>query len=150
MKMLKYIIILMTFITLQSCSRHLVPSESISASSYSDYEISFYVITSGNNRAEAMKNASEKVFENIFYIGTPKSINNLPMLDANKSESKLFFSRFIDKEEYKPFITKILETSYSNTDNLSKKVKLETKIVVNIESLRRYLQREGTIRKFGY
>ena len=78
--MLKYIIILMTFITLQSCSRHLVPSESISASSYSDYEISFYVITSGNNRAEAMKNASEKVFENIFYIGTPKSINNLLIL----------------------------------------------------------------------
>lgn len=150
MNYMKLLLGFILLVHLESCSRHLVPSQSISATSYGDYQMSFYVVTSGNNRSDAMNNASQKVFENIFYVGTPNTINNLPLLDGSKSETVSFFNKFIRNEEYKPFINAVLETSYSNTDNVSKKVKVETKIIVNIESLRRYLQKEGVIRKFGY
>ena len=150
LKVLQSLLLIVFITNLQSCSRHLVPSQSISGFSYSEYEMSYNVVTSGNNRADAMKNASKKVFENIFYVGTPGSINNLPMLDGNKDETKVFFSQFISNEDYKQFVTSVLENSYSNTDNVTRRVKLETKIIVNIESLRRYLQKSGVIRKFGY
>ena len=150
MKLLINFVLIILLINLQSCSRHLVPSQSISATSYSEYEITYFVVTSGKNRSDAMKNASMKVFENIFYIGTPGSINNLPMLDGSRNQTQSFFLKFVDNEQYKPFVTSITETSYSNTDNITKAVKLETKMVVNIECLRRNLEREGIIRKFGY
>ena len=89
MKLLINFVLIILLINLQSCSRHLVPSQSISATSYSEYEITYFVVTSGKNRSDAMKNASLKVFENIFYIGTPGSINNLPMLDGSRNQTFL-------------------------------------------------------------
>jgi len=147
---MKYILLAVLIISAVSCKVAYIPSESVSARQESSYEMSVNVSVLASTDKEANLLCMTKVFENIFFIGTPNTINNLPMLEGAKSEYSSFFDSFITKGQYASFVT-----SNSDIDNIVVKktprtIRYNKRITVNVQSLKLYLTREGVVRKFGY
>jgi hypothetical protein len=145
-----YRFFLLSSLFLFSCNRHLIPEETISVTTQSQFELTYNIVTFGDDKANALTNAIYKAFQNIFFIGTPNTINNIPMIEGKMSEKKVLLDNFIKSKQYEAFVSSIAQTNYSKIKDVKRKVKIETKITVNIESLRRFLKNDGVIRKFGY
>jgi hypothetical protein len=142
-------LILLVIITSISCTKKIFITESISVRPYDSYQLEYSVTAFGNNESIAYENAIKSVFENIFYIGSPQTINSLPMIE-NKSLDKKYLENFINSGKYSPFISSVSRKYSQRKEGIQKSKVIDATVVVNIESLRRYLQNDGATKKFGF
>ncbi len=95
---------------------------------------------------QAVRNA----FETLIFRGIPGSEVNVPFVEnetATKEANKKYFNDLFDDGRYKSFITSIVE-SQPTKEFKSKKVCLQMKI--NQVALRKDMEQNQVIRKFGY
>jgi hypothetical protein len=145
------ILILLSFIFIfDSCKVQSLPSESITARQVGTYEMEIDLTVLASTDLEAKKICISKAFDNIFFIGTPNTINNFPLLEGSRSSHKGFFDSFIEKGNYAPFVTSISDNENIVVQKRPKTIKFSKTIRINIQSLRTYLTREGNIRRFGF
>lgn len=105
----------------------------------------------GNGRNSAIEDAQKKAFFVLLFRGIPNSNYNYPLIENELSfrEKHVNFNKdFFDSGLYKSFI--LSNTESSNLILTSRGYKIFMDIVINYEALRKYLEQNSTIRKFGY
>jgi len=110
--------------------------------------------TSGTNKKvnEAMEEAEKYVFYYVFYRGIPGSSLKTGLIDIPESEAEQKFKEYFDafyKSRYQTFITVVNQ----NGDVMKMKHKeknISFDMTVNVEALRRDLEQNQVIRKFGF
>ena len=105
----------------------------------------------GNGRNSATEDAQKKAFFALLYRGIPNSEYSYPLIENEvtfKNNFPNFNETFFKSAIYKSFI--ISNTESSNLIITSKGNKLFLDVTINYEALRRYLEQNSIIRKFGY
>ena len=113
--------------------------------------ISLKSVGYGNGRNSATEDAQKKAFFALLYRGIPNSEYSYPLIENEvtfKNNFPNFNETFFKSAIYKSFIISNIESS--NLINTSKGNKLYLDITINYEALRRYLEQNSIIRKFGY
>ncbi len=102
-------------------------------------------------KGSAIQNAEINAFNNLIFRGIPGSQYSLPMIENEqqaKSEHKDYFNNLYEQKRYKSFLLSTASESDLNINLSSQKtITIETKI--NVNALRRDMEQNGVIRKFG-
>lgn len=146
----KLIIGVFVFLSILSCNKKFIPSSSISASNYNQSSLVFNVNNSGNTREAAVSNALSMAFETLFFIGAPGTNSNLPLFEGKNNNGRSYFKNFMESQKYKPFIVSIENILLDPYQKKFTPINISLKVVINVESLRRFIEGEGEIRKFGF
>ncbi len=101
-----------------------------------------------NNEREAMLDAEKRAFETLFYRGFPNTSYKLPMISNDNNTSSLL-SNFFSTGTYRNFISSSVVTSPLKKDKVKRTKQLDMKLVINTFSLKRHLEQNGIIKKFG-
>ena len=102
-------------------------------------------------KGAAIQNAEINAFNNLIFRGIPGSQYSLPMIENEqqaKSDFKNYFTNLYEQKRYKAFLLSTAsETDLSLNLSREKTISIETKI--NVNALRRDMEQNGVIRKFG-
>lgn len=106
----------------------------------------------GRNIRDANKDAFRTAFENILFQGIPGfEPMELPMVPLAEQESKRsFFDRFLEEETYLRFISRQDEAVEIGKVQDSRDLIVSKSMNINYRALKKYLQAQGVVRKFGY
>lgn len=105
----------------------------------------------GRNQTEAVTDAQINAFKVLLFRGLPGTELNTPLIENEKearSRNGDYFDSFFDKDHYKTFLMSSTESSNLIKMKGTKKISVDLKI--NYASLRRDLEQNQIIRKFGY
>jgi hypothetical protein len=106
----------------------------------------------GRTKKEAIENAERNAFTNLIFKGIPGSQYSLPLVpqgDEAKQKYMPYFKALLEQEGYKKFMmSSDLQTGFApikrGSENAVNLVKID------VTSLRRDLESNNIIRKFGY
>lgn len=145
----KYIVI--KLFLLFSCSPKFIPSESITAKNTSNIEVQVNVTTLEKTQVVGANKALRKTFERLFFIGFPNTISSTPLIinNSNSQRNEQFLNDFLEGKKYDPFISSISHNT-QKVKNPNGYALTDSKIIIDIASLRRHLEATGQTRKFGY
>lgn len=169
----KYIIILITTIYLTSCgSKKQVAFFPTSEVTYKNYEndiLEIRVLGYGANEVESIQDAQIRAIETLFFRGIPNSNISNPLIGYGenklKMENSTFFRDFFGNKKYLTFISetipvggekqKVLATKIDRKKKKTKEEMVDALVVavdiyVNVKTLRRSLEENDIIKKFGY
>ncbi|SFM90132.1 hypothetical protein SAMN05421738_10414 [Algoriella xinjiangensis] len=150
----KYIVKLLLFSTILllfiGCSKHISPNSSnLHMINSSSQQIIVSVEGIGNNEGEAIYNGELKMIKTLLFQGIPDTNYSLPLINESEenvmNNNPFYFERFYT-DKYKNFI--VSNQVLSNTKSKGVHV-LRMEIVVNTSALRRDLEQNNVIRKFG-
>jgi hypothetical protein len=116
--------------------------------SYETGAITVKSVGYGNNRINAIADAQKNAFQVILFRGLP---NNSPIVENEgvaKVKSRDYFYRFFEQEYYKTFM--MSSTESSNLISIRGGYKISVDIKVNTQALRKDLEQNQVVRKFGY
>ena len=105
----------------------------------------------GKNHAEAVTDAQINAFKVILFKGIPGTELNIPLIENEKnvtSQHSEYFKNFFDGGLYKTFMMSSTESSNLIKMKGTKKINVDLKI--NYNSLRKDLEQNQLIRKFGF
>lgn len=105
----------------------------------------------GNSRSNAVIDAQKNAFRIVLYRGIPGTELNMPLIENEndaKSKNSDYLKRFFDDGNYKSFMMSSTESSNLMSVKGGKKISVDIKI--NYNSLRKDLEQNQLIRKFGY
>lgn len=105
----------------------------------------------GKNKRDAIAQAQINSIRTLLFYGIPGSELNLPLVEEGISGEKKhssFFNKFFKGGEYTNYIMSLDEIGETETIKRAKKVNVRIK--VNYSSLRKVLENNSIIRKFGY
>jgi hypothetical protein len=105
----------------------------------------------GKNQQEAVLDAQKNAFRVILFKGIPGTELNIPLLENEndaKSKHSDYLKRFFDEGNYKTFM--MSSTESSNLINMKGTKKIAVDVKINYNSLRKDLEQNQLIRKFGY
>ncbi len=105
----------------------------------------------GKNRIEAIADAERSAFKTIMLFGLPGTELNVPIIengDQMMKNKKKYFTEFFDESKYRNFVMSSIESSDLMKVKGGKKLTVDIKI--NYNSLRKDLEQNQIIRKFGY
>ncbi len=105
----------------------------------------------GKNRMGAVMDAQKNAFNIILFKGLPGTELNVPLIENEheaKSKNADYFNRFYEDGNYKSFM--MSSTESSNLIKLKGIKKISVDIKINYNSLRKDLEQNKVIRKFGY
>ncbi len=114
-------------------------------------EVAVKSIGYGRGKNAAFDDAQKKAFFVLLYRGIPNSEYIYPLIENEVEFAKNnpnFMKDFFDSKLYKSFI--ISNTESSSLTSTTKGQRLYLDIVINYLALRRYLEQNSLIRKFGY
>jgi hypothetical protein len=104
----------------------------------------------GSKKEDAFYDSEKKAFEILFFRGIPNTSIEKPLIGSNESEllnkHATYFNSFF-KNRYKSFIMSTYEASPSQKNKGV--VSAVTDLKINILSLKKDLESNGIIRKFG-
>jgi hypothetical protein len=156
MKKLKAISMLVVIIMLSvnyNCSRKTLPTAEVNFLSGNDGTITMRAIGSGTNQEEAIFDAERNAFEVIFFRGLPESEQKIALIGTNESEEKEknkdYFDRFYKDKRYKTFVMSSIPASDLIKHQGDKK-SMAVDIKINLVALRKDLEQNNIIRKFGF
>ena len=155
---IKIITIASIFFLLVGCSHKTLPPYSYRNGQVSfvnqDEEGTIVIKTNGfgHNVNEAVANAQKSAFYNLIFKGIPgSSIANVPMV-ANESDAyqkhEDYFNNLLDKGNYFTFM--MYSNMASNPNEGKGEANVTVDVKINYNSLRRDLEQNTIIRKFGY
>ncbi|WP_179320196.1 hypothetical protein [Winogradskyella helgolandensis] len=132
------------------------PTPLVADVTYKSYEKQIMSVASigyGSKLETALENAQKNAIDVILFRGVPNSSLNTPLVGTNESNAKQthqsYFEEFYANKRYTSFITQsVSNTPIKKLENGNKGIKATIK--VNIEALKRDLESNGIIRKFGY
>jgi len=102
------------------------------------------------NRAEAFMYAERNAFENLFFKGIPGSSQKSPMIENEEKAiygHRKFFDNFFKTGEYRKYL---LNSVLIDERNSSSGVIITQEVKIDINALRKLLEREQIVRKFGF
>jgi hypothetical protein len=150
---LKSILSLIVIFGLHSCSPKLQPYSGEVNFLYKEAQGTIAVKSTGfgKNQSAAVADAQKNAFKVLLFKGLPGTELNVPLIaDENdaRSKHKEYFKKFFDLGNYKTFMMSSTESSNLITVKGSKKISVDVKI--NYNSLRKDLEQNQLIRKFGF
>lgn len=105
----------------------------------------------GKNQTDAVTDAQKNAFNVLLFKGIPGTELNIPLIEnENEAKSKhtSYFRNLFDYAYYKSFMMSSTESSNLIKIKGNKKISVDVKI--NYNSLRKDLEQNQVIRKFGY
>ena len=150
---LKSILVAMSILGLQSCSPKLQPYSGEVNFLYKEAQGTIAVKSTGygKNQSEAVADAQKNAFKILLFKGLPGTELNVPLIEnENDAKSKHgdYLKKLFDQGNYKTFMMSSTESSNLIKMKGTKKITVDLKI--NYNSLRKDLELNQIIRKFGY
>lgn len=105
----------------------------------------------GTLKANAIESAEINAFNNLIFRGIPGSQYQLPMVEneqKTKKEHSAYFDELLKNKKYKAFLLSTANASDLNI-NLSRQKTISINVKINVNALRRDMEQNGVIRKFG-
>lgn len=102
-----------------------------------------------NNEREAILNAEKRAFETLFYQGISNSSYKLPMIHSSE-RNNAFLDSFFETGDYRNFITSSSIISPLAKNKVKNTKELDIELNINTFALRRHLEENGVIKKFGF
>jgi hypothetical protein len=105
----------------------------------------------GQNQNEAIADAQKNAFSVILFRGLPGTELNIPLIENEndaKSRYSDYFEKFFNENRYKTFM--MSSTVSSNLIKLKGIKKISVDVKINYNSLRKDLEQNRLVRKFGY
>lgn len=102
----------------------------------------------GNNRVNATADAQKNAFQVILFRGLP---DNSPLVENEgvaKVKSRDYFYEFFEKAQYKTFM--MSSTESSNLISIKGGYKISVDVKINLNALRKDLEQNQVVRKFGF
>lgn len=137
-----------------SCSPKMSPSSAKVNYVYSsDGAITLNAIGVGKNKEKAITDAEINAFEVLLFRGVPESKQKIALVGTNEIEGKqkhqTYFDKFYKGLRYKTFLMSSIPTT--NASKISGGLKsIAVDIKINVSALRKDLEQNNIIRKFGY
>lgn len=150
----KILFSLFAIIFLFSCSNKSIPSSAkVNYLTSRDGTITMRAIGTGENQQAAITDAEKNAFEVLFFRGLPESEQKIALIGTNEIEEKqkhqTYFDKFYKDQRYKTFLMSSIPTANAtNIKGGSKSIAVDVKI--NVTALRKDLEQNNVIRKFGY
>jgi hypothetical protein len=148
-KISAFAILVLITITYSSCSKKLFPTSEVNFVSEHDGTITMRAIGSGTNKQDAISDAEKNAINVIFFRGLPESEQKIALIGTSESEeiekNKQYFEKFYNQKRYKTFIM-----SSDLTKKNGEEKSLAADIKVNVVALRKDLEQNNIIRKFGF
>jgi hypothetical protein len=150
---LKSILGIIVILGLYSCSPKLQPysAEVNFLSKEAQGTIAVKSTGYGKNQTEAVEDAQKNAFKVLLFKGLPGTELNIPLIENEndaKSKNSEYFNKFFEQGNYKTFMMSSTESSNLIKMKGTKKITVDVKI--NYNSLRKDLEQNQLIRKFGY
>jgi hypothetical protein len=150
---LKIIFISIIVLTISSCSQKMYPSSEVKFITKTNDDVIKVSSTGyGSREVMAMIDAEKRAFEVILFIGLPNSELRRAIVSnasAAKSKHKLYFDNLFDNQGIRNFITSSSPSLSFTKDKQSGLKRTEAIIEININSLKKDLEKNGIIQKFG-
>lgn len=105
----------------------------------------------GKNQIDAVSDAQKNAFKVLLFKGIPGTELNVPLIENEnnaKSKHEDYFKKFFDERNYKTFM--MSSTESSNLIKMKGTKKITVDIKINYNSLRKDLEQNQIIRKFGF
>lgn len=151
-KINSFIIVSVILIT-SSCSFKTMPSSEVNYISGKEGTITMRAIGFGTNQEDAIIDAEINSFNVLLFRGLPESEQKIALIGTNefneKEKHKDYFNKFYTDKRYKTFMMSSIPTS-SLTRHKGGKKSIAVDVKINLLSLRRDLEENNIIRKFGY
>lgn len=153
MKNIQKSLFIIAIIWLHSCSPKLIPYSAEVNFLYKEAQGTIAVKSTGygNNQTDAVSDAQKNAFKVILFKGLPGTELNVPLIENEveaKSKKAEYFKKFFDEGNYKTFMMSSTESSNLIKVKGGKKISVDVKI--NYNSLRKDLEQNQVIRKFGF
>jgi hypothetical protein len=150
---IKLILGLIVILGLHSCSPKLQPYSGEVNFLYKDTQGTIGVKSTGygKNQIEAVADAQKNAFKVILFRGIPGTDLNVPLLENENdaySKNGAYFKKFFDQGNYKTFM--MSSTESSNLIKMKGTNKITVDVKINYNSLRKDLEYNQLIRKFGF
>jgi len=145
---------LFAILFLFGCSNKSIPSSAkVNYLSSIDGTITVRAIGVGENQLAAIADAEKNAFEVLFFRGLPESEQKVALIGSNEIEEnqkyQTYFDRFYKDQRFKSFLMSSIPTAKAtNIKGGSKSIAVDIKI--NVIALRKDLEQNNVIRKFGY
>jgi hypothetical protein len=150
---LKSILGIVAILGLHSCSPKIQPYSGEVNFLYKEAQGTIAVQSTGygKNQTDAVADAQKNAFKILLFKGLPGTELNVPLIENEndaKSKHSEYFKKFFEQGNYKTFMMSSTESSNLIKMKGSKKITVDVKI--NYNSLRKDLEQNQVIRKFGY
>ncbi|MEO5905129.1 MAG: hypothetical protein ABIQ11_00270 [Saprospiraceae bacterium] len=135
------------------CSRKVLPTAKVNYLSSNDGTVTMRAIGISSNQEDAISDAEKNAFNVIFFRGLPESEQKIALIGTNEPEElekhKEYFNKFYKDKRYKTFVMSSVPRSdlikYKGGEN-----SISIDIKVNLVALRKDLEQNNIIRKFGF
>jgi len=104
----------------------------------------------GKNQRVAMNDAEKRAFETLFFKGIPNSSYRFGMMPDKEIEKQHFLQTFFETQKHREFIVASNITSPVSRNQQKKAKELALQVHINTLSLRKYLEHQGAVHKFGF
>lgn len=153
LKKISALVILVLLSVTYSCSKKTLPTSEVNYLSGNDGTITMRAIGNGTNQQEAINEAEKNAINVLFFRGLPESEQKIALIGTNESEEmekhKQYFEKFYTQKRYKTFIMSSIPVSdFAKQNGGAKSLALDVK--VNLVALRKDLEQNNIIRKFGF
>ncbi len=151
--LLKGIATMLFVLFLTSCSYQTVPTASVNFVSGSNGTITMRAIGFGINTEEAINDAEKNAMNVLLFRGLPESEQKVALVGTNETEEiakhQDYFTKFFEDMRYKTFVMSSINTTELIVKKDSKK-SIAVDIKINYLALRKDLEQNNIIRKFGF
>jgi hypothetical protein len=110
----------------------------------------------GNTDLQLEKSARTLAFETILFRGLPAAeftALRLPMIENERearSGNSAFFKKFFEEDGCNQFVTAVSKLGNKPGKTADRKKTMDYSLTINYEALRRHLEQNQVLRKFGY
>lgn len=145
---------LIIFMTVtNSCSYKTIPTAEVNYLSGKDGTITMRAIGIGVNSEDAIYDAEKNAIKVLLFRGLPESEQKVALIGTNEAEEqkkhKEYFNKFYSEMRYKTFIMSSIPTS-DLIKHRGGKRSIAADIKINLVALRKDLEQNNIIRKFGF
>ncbi len=136
-----------------SCSYKTLPTSQVNYLSGKDGTITMRAIGIGVNSEDAIYDAEKNAFNVLLFRGLPESEQKVALIGTNEAEEKNkhkdYFNKFYEEKRCKTFVMSSIPTT-DLIRNKGGKKSIATDIKINLVALRKDLEQNNVIRKFGF
>jgi len=129
-----------------------MPSAEVNFISGKEGTITMRAIGIGNNEGEAISDAVNNAFDVLLFRGLPESEQKIPLIGTNENEERGKHKEYFD-EFYKGRYNSFVMSSIPSSDLINYKggkKSIAVDVNINLTALRKDLEQNNIIRKFGF
>lgn len=150
---LSTIVIVLVLLITNSCSFKTMPSAEVNYITSKEGTITMRAIGFGTNQEDAIIDAEKNAFNVLLFRGLPESEQKNALIGTNETNEKVkhkeYFKKFYTDKRYKTFMMSSIPSS-NLTKHKGGKKRIAVDVKINLLSLRKDLEENNIIRKFGY